>query len=94
MATLEPCAFSKWSMSDEEILMASVLNPQQKQLIQSDLAQTAEQILSLTYDPLNPVDFAQQDAHLKGQMAAYRYILTRSDESELALKSLASSKQN
>ena len=75
-------------MSKEEMLQASILSPQQEQLIQSDMAQVAETILNLAFDPKNPVQFAQDDAHQKGQLAAYRYLLLRSEESKSRLNSL------
>lgn len=90
MAELQPCTFSSWKMSDEETLQASVLSPLQEQLIQNDMAQIAETILALEYDPSNPVKFAQDDAHQKGQLAAYRFLLTRSEESKIQLRNFQS----
>lgn len=77
--------FTYWKLTNQEILQGSVLNFSQKQLLQNDLAQVADQILALDFNPQNPTKFAQDDAHLKGQMAAIRYMLIRSDESENAL---------
>ena len=78
--------FSTYSFTEEELLQASILSPIQIQLIQSDMAQIAENILALEFDPENPQKFVQNDAHLKGQLAAYRYLLLRSEESVIQLK--------
>jgi len=86
--------FTSWSLSEQEVLSGSVLSFPQKQVIQNQRAQIAEQILALTFDPLNPVQFAQDDAHLKGQLSALNYLLLLSDESESALKALSSASPN
>lgn len=83
--------FSAFSFSEEELLSASILSPIQIQLIQTDMAQIAENILALEYDPLNPQSFVQNDAHLKGQLASLKYLLLRSEESEYQLKMRTSS---
>lgn len=86
MPQLKVHPFNSYEFTEEELLSASILTPLQKCLIQSDIAQIAEQILNLKFDPLNPQAFAQDDAHQKGQLAAYRYLLLRSEESEIQLK--------
>ena len=86
MAELSIGTFTHWKLSDQELLQGGILSPQQKQLIQNDLATTAEQILNLVYDPTSPLEFVQQDANFKGYMQALRAILARSDEAEVALR--------
>ena len=88
MAKLVPNEFSSYELSDQEILQASILTELQKKLIQSDMAQIAQTILNLTFDPRNPDNFLQDDAHQKGQLAAYRVLLMRSQESEDKLRFL------
>lgn len=78
--------FSAYAFTEEELLQASILSPTQIQLIQTDMAQIAENILALEFDPNYPQKFVQNDAHLKGQLAAYRYLLLRSEESVIQLK--------
>ena len=89
MANLAVGTFTHWNLSRTEILQGSVLSGQQKQVLQNELAQIAEQVVNLEFDPGNPVSFAQNDAHLKGQMSIIRFLLIRSDESEQQLKNLA-----
>lgn len=89
MANLTIGTFTHWNLSSAEILQGSILSSQQKQVLQNELAQIAEQIVNLEFDASNPVAFAQNDAHLKGQMSIIRFLLLRSDESEQQLKNLA-----
>ena len=63
MAELITGTFAQWKLSDHEILQGGILSPQQKYLLQNDLATTAEQILNLVYDPGKPLEFVQQDAN-------------------------------
>lgn len=90
MAKLVPSEFSSYALSEQEYLSAAILTDLQKKLIQTDLAQIASSILNLHFDPLNPQTFVQDDAHQKGQLAAYRVLLLRSDEAEEKLRFLQS----
>ena len=83
---MQPNSFTSYDLTEREVLEGSVLSITQKQLIQNDLAATAEQILNLVYDPTSPLEFVQQDANFKGYMQALRAILARSDEAEVALR--------
>lgn len=89
MANITVGTFTHWNLSTQEVLQGSVLNQSQKQLLQNELATIGEQIVNLEYNPDRPLEFVQNDAHLKGQMAVIRYMLMRSDESEQQLKNLA-----
>jgi hypothetical protein len=91
MANIAVGTFTHWNLSKQEVLQGSILNQSQKQLLQNELATIGEQIVNLEYDPDKPLDFVQNDAHLKGQMAVIRYMLLRSDESEQQLQNLANS---
>jgi len=89
MANLAVGTFTHWNLSTQEVLQGSVLSQSQKQLLQNELATIAEQIVNLEYDAAKPMEFVQNDAHLKGQMSIIRYMLLRSDESEQQLQNLA-----
>jgi hypothetical protein len=86
-----PNQFTTFKLSQEETLQGSVLNFNQKAVIQNQIADVCEQILGLSYNPSEPLKFVQQDAELKGQLAILRFILLRSEESENQLKSLQQS---
>lgn len=87
MARLIPGTFSSYEFSDSELLSASILSIPQKQLLQNELAQIADNRLNLDFDPTNPAKFTQHEAYLKGQMSIIRVMLLRSDESEMQLQS-------
>lgn len=91
MAEVVPNVFTSYNLSDEETLGGSILNISQKQILQNELSQIAEQLLALTFDPANPIDFAQQHSYLSGQMSMLRIQLLRSDESEKTLLMMAQS---
>jgi hypothetical protein len=82
-------SFTSFDLTDSEILQGSILSVNQKQVIQNELSQVAEQILALEFDPINPLKFTQDDSFLKGQMSVLRVMLLRSDESEKSLLNLA-----
>ena len=90
MPVLKPSTFTSYEFTEEELLNASILNHLQKCRIQSEMAIIAEQQLMLTYDPQNPVDFAQQHSFLTGQLSIYRDLIGSSDAAEKTLQRLAS----
>lgn len=81
MATIDLTTLTRFNLTEEERISGSILTIQQQQVIQNQIAQVAEERLALSFDPLNPVKFAQQDAELKGQIGALKYLLAVSDES-------------
>ena len=83
-------SFTVHSISPRDTLSGYILSLTQQRVYQNELAEIAEQLITLTYDPLNPVDFAQQHAFLRGQMQIYQTLLARSAPSEQELQRLAS----
>lgn len=88
MAKIGIGTFTHFDLTREDTLRGSVLNLDQRQLLQNDLAQIADSRLNLDYDPESPLKFTQNEAFLKGQMSIIRVMLLRSDESELQLQNL------
>lgn len=86
MSKLRPNTFTTYEFTDRELLSGSVLTGEQKNVIQNELAQIAEQRLAIDYDPAKPLEFVQQEAFLKGQISILRVMLLRSDECELQLR--------
>jgi hypothetical protein len=82
MGTLAVNTFSSYAMSREETLHSQILNFEQKQNIQNLICEKAEEKLALTFDPLNPVRFAQEEAGLAGMIGILRYLIESSDASE------------
>jgi hypothetical protein len=85
MASIEPGTFTRYSLTEQEIISGSVLSAMQKMMIQNECADIADQILGLQFDPRNSVKFAQDEAFLKGQLSVLRVLLIRSQETESKL---------
>lgn len=85
MPTPKPTSFQVFVFSPEELLQSNLLSPLLKMRVQTLLADTAEQILSLVYDPNNPLEFVQQDANLKGQLAVYQLFLQEDEDAQAKL---------
>lgn len=86
MATISTTnQFQSWNLSPEEFLAGGLLTTTQKQCIQNQIASVATQKINLSFTPADPLSFAQQEAHLRGQIDALSYLLTLSEEAESQL---------
>ena len=86
MATLNPTnQFQSWNLTPEEFLQGGLLTSLQKQVIQNQIASVATQKINLTFTPADPLSFAQDEAHLRGQIDALSYLLTLSEQAEFQL---------
>ena len=81
MAHLIPNSFSSWELTDAERMQGSILTATQKQVIETHRAGIAMEKLSLTFDPMNPLIFTQQEASLAGQLQILDYLLDLSETS-------------
>lgn len=86
-------SFQTVDLSDQDTLQGQCLNELQKAVIQNTVVTIAEQILALEFDPNNPQKFVQDDAHLKGQMAALKYILETAEIAEKETRALIQQQQ-
>lgn len=69
-------AFTVYEFDDDlERYTAVALSPLQRAFIQSESAIAAERILGLAFEPDKPMKFLQEEAGLKGQRAAYEFLL-------------------
>lgn len=93
MATIIENNFTQYQLTEQEQLSGSALGITQKQFIQSQMAIVAELRLALVPEPNNYAAFIQTEAHYKGQMTAYQYLLDASDESEKQLLALTQAQQ-
>lgn len=75
-------SFQSWVLSEAEILQGSILTTSQKQCIQNQIVSLAERKLNITFDPSNPLNFAQQEAELRGSIDALKYLLSLSESAE------------
>lgn len=86
MATLSTTnQFQSWNLTPEEFLQGGLLTSLQKQVIQNQIASVATQKINLTFTPADPLSFAQDEAHLRGQIDALSYLLTLSEQAEFQL---------
>lgn len=81
MSKLES-TFAYHEQSVAQQLAGTLLTEDQKQFIRNCLSTIAEERLALVPDPLNYAVFIQTEAHMKGQIDAYRYLLDCSVTSE------------
>lgn len=86
MAKLIPSAFSKWQLTPDEYLQYSVIPDTYKIILQNHIAEAAEKRLALTFDPTNPLEFAQAEAEIKGQIGILQFLLAESSSSETQLR--------
>lgn len=92
MATLDQSnSFQSWVLTDKETIQGCLLTTANVQVIQNQIAGYAQERLNLELDMTNPHRFVQQEADLKGKIAALRYLL---DLSESATKQVAAPEQN
>jgi hypothetical protein len=79
-------SFQSWDLNDQEFLNGSCLSITQKQCIQNQIAQLAEERIALSIDPNNTLPFIQKDAELKGQINALRYLIDLSSTAEKKIR--------
>lgn len=86
MAHLSPYSmFASWVMTPSERDQGTMLTTLQKQCIQNQVCQLAQERNQLKYDPSNPMVFMQRDAELQGQILALQFLITSSEEVESRL---------
>lgn len=78
-------SFTSYTLTEQELLIGSVLTSLQKCCIQNQLADLAERKLNLKFDPAHPQIFLQEEAELQGNLNALRYLLTLSESAESTL---------
>lgn len=93
MSHLTLSTFASFHQSENEVLAGSSFTTDNKQFLQNLICLTAESIIALEPDPNNYPAFIQQEAFLKGQLSAYKYLLDASAASEEALLEISKSPQ-
>lgn len=89
-----PTRFTSYQLTAEEELRGSVLNLEQKWVLQNQMSAAALEKNALEFDEHSPILFAQQEASLKGQIEAFEYLLNLSDSAELELTRLNTGNDN
>ena len=87
MSVLDPASnFQRWLLTPQEATIAAQLSLLQKQNIQNHIADIAHQRIALVIDPLKILETIQIDAEMKGQILAYQYLLSLSNDADEAVK--------
>lgn len=60
---------------EKELRAAQILNPSNLQFIKSQLAIEKQRKENLVPDPNNYAEFIQQEAHIKGAISAYQFLI-------------------
>ena len=71
----KPNIFTEYELTAEEQLIAQSLSGLTVAFIQNLRADTAQQILNLTFDPNDPTEFLKQKVYKDGMLAAFSYLL-------------------
>jgi len=82
MAYLKDNEFSSYELTDEEVMLGSILTLPQRQVIQNEIALIASSKLSLVFNPNDVVSFSQQESFYLGQLTILKYRLECSDRAE------------
>ena len=75
MSTVKQNKFTEYTFSPEEQALACRFTVLQRQWLQNEMAIAASEKLALTFDPQNPLSFAQQEAELAGKIGILSYLL-------------------
>lgn len=76
--------FTTYEFTEEELVSAATFTTMQRMYLQTLRAGAAQELAALDYDPLNPIQFAQMHASLKGQLQAYDHLLDHDIAEEAA----------
>lgn len=76
--------FTSWELSETEAQLGFLYSDLQRCNIQNLISEAAEAKISLTFDPTNPIAFAQREAELQGQIGILEYLL---EQHRLAVES-------
>lgn len=67
--------FSSFEFTNKELYTATRFSDLQLMLFQTLAANAAMQKVNLQYDPTSPLEFAQREAELTAEIAAYEHLL-------------------
>jgi hypothetical protein len=87
MSYILPSTFTRYSLSPEEQVSGQALTSDNLHVIQNLICDAAEEKLSLKFDPLNPLVFAQREAELQGQIGILKLLVELSSSSTIIINS-------
>lgn len=71
--------YTQYRLTPDQQIIGFSLSPEQRAVIQNDIAEAAIKRANLVLDTANPNKFIQEDAALKGQITILSYMLVRAD---------------
>jgi len=78
MSSIIANTFTAYQLTDEETIVGSIYTIGQREVLQNQLAVTAELKIVLEYDVSDPMTFVQEEARLKGWIECLRHLLDTS----------------
>ena len=75
MAHIVPSSFNRYVLSQSEQTLGESLTPENVFVIQNLICDAAEERLNLKFDPNNPLQFAQREAELQGQIGILKLLV-------------------
>ena len=86
MAYPIPSTFTRYHLTPEEQENGQNLTTNNIYVIQNLICAAAEERLGLTYDPSRPLEFAQREAELQGQIGILRMLLEMSSTPTITIQ--------
>lgn len=68
-------SFIKYNLTPDEFKVGCTFSPEQRAVLQNLISDAAEEKVTLTYDPENPLKFTQVEAELQGKIGILKYLL-------------------
>jgi hypothetical protein len=93
MGQLIPNSFSTFELSEAEQEAGSIINYNQKMVLQNKLSEIATQKINAIYDPQQPLEFAQNISYLQGQLDVINWLLDTSSVVEAEVKQRVADKE-
>lgn len=75
MAHQIPSTFTRYKLTPEEQANGQILTTNNLYCIQNLICDAAEEKLSLKFDPSSPMQFAQREAELQGQIGILKLLI-------------------
>lgn len=78
--------FTRYSLTSEEIQSGQSLTTNNLYVMQNLICDAAEEKLALKYDPLNPMEFAQREAELQGQIGILKLLVELASSTTITIQ--------
>jgi hypothetical protein len=83
MAHAIPSTFTRYKLTPEEQENGQTLTTMNLYAIQNFICDAAEEKLALKFDPTNPMQFAQREAELQGQIGILQLLVSLASPSPI-----------